>query len=1168
MTMPTLNHPQPVSRPLLLRILTVPFIALTALTLCLPATAAGNDAAGNDAAGATGSSAPADWSQLIAADRPVVYWSFDGDSPEIPDRQAAPLTGVVAGALKFRSDGPARESSRYFDAANRAIEFSGSGAAIKVTDPGEHSVLDFDAGDAITLEAWVNPRPFRGSRYMYIVGKGRTNNRGVPRDNQNYALRLQGKGTDAVLSFLFRSAGDEKAGPGFHRWTSTGSFPVDGQWHHVAVTYEFGTANSLRGYIDGQPVDGVWDIEGATSRAPVTDNDELWIGSSMGLNAGSTFHGLLDEVAVYRTALPPERMLDRVPKARRPAPPPLPETSPPRDRVLVEVLAGIPDNVGWPNEMPEPTESWTEPAFAFFDMPKRYSDRGIQVDRPNPLILRARSLIRVPAGRHRLLLRTLRYGRLYIDGQLVLETPVRSHRPNAHGGMYDLASRLAPGSRQLYPGTEERLAEFDSDGSVHEFRLEIHLGGQKRRLELGETSLSIAPAIDQDSSGDSAGQVFHIVHPQQEVIPLTDQGWEAYEKQRRREYVAINQQRRLKAGSREAVYWNRRHELARRIIGNWPDLKIPTVSNDQFVSNAIDRFVVARLEQAGLHPGALTDDWAFLRRVSLDLIGTPPSPELIADSFAQPPSRRRAYLIDRLLEHPGWADAWVGYWQDVLAENPNVVNPTLNNTGPFRWWIHESFLDNKPVDRFATELIEMRGSSHFGGPAGFELATQNDVPYAAKAHIIGQAFLAMEMKCARCHDAPYHDFDQRDLFSLAGMLKRSPQTVPTTSSVPAGATNSELVEVTLKPGESAPVSWPFTEQLNGTIPPGVLRSPGDPREELAARITSPHNQRFPRVIVNRMWKRYLGRGLVEPVDDWEHATPSHPGLLDYLGRELVLSGYDLKHVARLILNSQTYQRTVSVPETPEHASLYAVGTRRRLTAEQLVDSLFAISGKEFRAGDMNIDVDGSRSYQSSLNLGIPRRAWMFSSLSNERDRPSLALPYAQPFVTLLETFGWRPSRQSPVSERNQAVNVLQPAIIANGTLGRRFTRLSDDSAFTRMALRQRPVSELVDAVFQRVFTRPPNSEERALFVELLSEDYADRINREELDSPPPRQPGARTGVGWSNHLHPDANMLQIRTQEQVRRGDIPTRKLHPQWRERFEDMLWTLMNSPEFIFVP
>ena len=143
----------------------------------------------------------------------------------------------------------------------------------------------------------------------------------------------------------------------------------------------------------------------------------------------------------------------------------------------------------------------------------------------------------------------------------------------------------------------------------------------------------------------------------------------------------------------------------------------------------------------------MVDDATFLRRLSLDTIGTIPSQDLIEEFTRRQElgEDARQWAIDYLLEKDGWADHWTSYWQDVLAENPNIVNPTLNNTGPFRWWIHESLIDNKPMDRFVTELIMMEGSRFYGGPAGFAVASQNDVPLAAGPHIIGQAF--WEFRC-------------------------------------------------------------------------------------------------------------------------------------------------------------------------------------------------------------------------------------------------------------------------------------------------------------------------------------------------------------------------------------------------------------------------------------
>lgn len=1113
------------------------------------------------------------WSRIVKEDAPILWWSFDGEKPNQPVTlgKDKSLKQQVVGEIKVGQAGPRRSVSPLFTADNKSIEITSKVGVIKVTDSGEKSLLDFDKGDAITIEAWVKPDPFGGTRYMYIAGKGRTYEKGFSRENHNYSLRLQGKGPDAVLSFLFRTRADKKAPGDWHRWTSKAGFKVDKGWHHVAVTYEFGKANSLVGYVDGQPVPGVWDMGGATDRAPVVDDDQLWIGSSMGMGRTSSFDGQLDEVAIYRNALARERFMIRVPYFPKPSPPPMPQSAPPRDEILVEVIEGIPDSPSWPATMPEPTESWKEPAFAFFATPQRYSPKALRIDRGNPLILRGSSVMKLPAGKYNFLVRTLRFGRLFIDGELAVETPKRGHRGGGHGKMYELESKLAPGSRQLFPGAIERMVEVELDGKDHEFRFEVHAGGQSRRVEFGETSVSFAPVstssgknVKTPNNGTTPFRVLSTLRD----IPMTNRGWESYERQRRNDYVQMDQQKRREVGGAEQQHWNQRHKVAQQIVGAKPDIDPPNVDAGTEIGNDIDRFILARLKKEPVKPAPLCNDWTFMRRVSLHLIGTPPSPKLVTEFMTDKSSDRRARFIDQMLEHPGWADHWVGYWQDVLAENPNIINPTLNNTGPFRWWIFESFLDNKPFDRFATELISMEGSATFGGPAGFEMASGNDAPFAAKAHIISQGFLALEMKCARCHDAPYHDFAQEDLFSIAAMLKRSPQKVPKSSTIPGGQSNSELVKVSLKPEQPISAKWPFAEKVGSAIPDGILQSSSDSRRELAARVTSPYNDRFAEVLVNRLWHRYLGRGLVISMDDWETKEPSHPDLLRYLSREFVLSGYDVKHVARLILNSHTYQRQIAAVDDEAPAELFAAPVRQRLSAEQLVDSLFATSGKNFRAGDMNIDVDGSREIRNSINLGIPRRAWMFSSMSNERDRPSLTLPHVAPFVSTLETFGWRSSRQSPQTIREEEATVLQPAIIANGTLGRRFTRLSDDSEFTELALMDQPASELVNAVFVRALTRQPGSEERAMFVELLSDGYDERINLDEIDKLLPPLPALRTGVGWSNHLHPDANTLQVETHDVVNRGDPPTKRLTSAWRERFEDMLWALMNSPEFMFAP
>jgi Protein of unknown function (DUF1553)/Protein of unknown function (DUF1549) len=527
---------------------------------------------------------------------------------------------------------------------------------------------------------------------------------------------------------------------------------------------------------------------------------------------------------------------------------------------------------------------------------------------------------------------------------------------------------------------------------------------------------------------------------------------------------------------------------------------------------------------------------------------------------------KRNRVIDELLASSGWANNWVGYWQDALAENPNIVNPTLNNTGPFRWWLYEALLDNKPLDRFATELVLMEGSQRYGGTAGFAIASENDAPLAAKAQNLGLAFLAFDMRCARCHDSPNHNFSQEDLFNLAAMLHRGVQTLPATSTIPGDEKShaSLIVKVTLKPGQKIQPRWPFETYFSGDVPKQFLSNLADPREELALRITSPQNPRFAKVMVNRLWARYLGRGIVEPVDDWETAQPMHPELLDWLARELIWHDYDAKHIARLILNSQAYQRVPTADA--DRARLVAAPLRRRMTAEQVLDSLLIAAGKEVHVEEMNIDVVSSRLETSSINLGLPTRAWMFTSMSNERDRPSLSLPGAQNAVTLLEAFGWRPSRQDPLTYREKEPTVSQPAIVANGVIAKRIAQLSEDSVFVRLALAAETPADFVEAAYRQILNRPPTAAERDLFVALLADDFSSR----KTGVAPGRVPGwpTRDGVSWSNHLQTKSNEVRIARQKEFEKGDPPTTQLTKAWRERAEDMVWALVNSPEFVWIP
>lgn len=562
----------------------------------------------------------------------------------------------------------------------------------------------------------------------------------------------------------------------------------------------------------------------------------------------------------------------------------------------------------------------------------------------------------------------------------------------------------------------------------------------------------------------------------------------------------------------------------------------------------------------------LADDLTFLRRITLDTVGVPPSEAEIHTYLADAADQRRRRAMQRLFADPRRADHWMGYWQDVLAENPNLLSGSLNNTGPFRFWLHEALVDDKPMDAIVTELIRMEGDANNGGPAGFGTAGQNDSPFAEKGLILAGAFLGVEMKCARCHDSPSHESKQEDLFKLAAMLNREPLVVPATSSVPmdklSAGGRKPLIKVTLAPGTTVQPVWPFPQFVEAKAAEPLAENPQSSRDRLAATITAPQNERFAQVMVNRIWHRLMNRGLVTQPNDWEKSEITHPQLLQWLAREFVRSGYSVNAVCQLIFESHAYQRQSS-PLLKEPEALYVAPAPRTMSAEQVVDSLFSAAGKPFRVEELCFDLDG---VSNQRTMGQATRAWMLTSTSNERDRPSLTLPRVQAVLTVLESFGWRGARQSPVTVRESAPNVLQPAVLANGTMSAWVTRLSEEHEMVPLALEVQSPEELVKRVYLRLLTREPDAKELEEGVALLRPGFEERAQT----TPPVASTGKRKRplyVTWSNHLDGPANALASDIESAARRGDPATTRLQPIWREAMEDFLWMMINKPEAIHI-
>jgi hypothetical protein len=251
---------------------------------------------------------------------------------------------------------------------------------------------------------------------------------------------------------------------------------------------------------------------------------------------------------------------------------------------------------------------------------------------------------------------------------------------------------------------------------------------------------------------------------------------------------------------------------------------------------------------------------------------------------------------------------------------------------------------------------------------------------------------------------------------------------------------------------------------------------------------------------------------------------------------------------------------------PEERTFHAPD-RRRMTAEQLVDSYFAAAGQTMDIEPMTLDPDGRRASSSRNTFGKPHRAWMLVSLSNERDRPSLTFPRAAVVADVLGAFGWSADRQAPRTDRETDANIRQPAVLANSTLTVWLTRASHGSPLADLAAEAASAEHLVESVFLRFLNRFPSAAERSLFVPPLAERFSERllpVDQQELPlawEPLPQ-------VTWSNHLRSEANTIQ---QELARRAEIgppPDARLRPEWREVYEDFVWSVVNLREFVWLP
>ena len=348
--------------------------------------------------------------------------------------------------------------------------------------------------------------------------------------------------------------------------------------------------------------------------------------------------------------------------------------------------------------------------------------------------------------------------------------------------------------------------------------------------------------------------------------------------------------------------------------------------------NAIDELVRIKLEKIQLVPSELADDATFLRRLWLDTIGTLPSPEEVRQFLADPAVDKRAHWTDKVLDRPEYADYWALVWADILL----VDRQKLGERGAYELhhWLRQQFATNRRYDEWVSELITATGNSGTNGPVNLFRAAETPEELT---RTVSQAFLGVRMECAQCHHHPFEKWSQDDFYGLAGYFNGLER-----KSI---APNRVFVyHVGLKESRI-----PFSNKLVAVRPldgVAVTASEGDPRRGLATWLVAADNPWFAKLAANRLWKHFLGRGLVEPEDDLRSTNPAtNEPLLTLLSQSLIDQHFDLKALMRTILNSRTYQLSSATNGSNEDDEQnFSHHYVRRLPAEVLLDAISHATG--------------------------------------------------------------------------------------------------------------------------------------------------------------------------------------------------------------------------------
>lgn len=487
--------------------------------------------------------------------------------------------------------------------------------------------------------------------------------------------------------------------------------------------------------------------------------------------------------------------------------------------------------------------------------------------------------------------------------------------------------------------------------------------------------------------------------------------------------------------------------------------------------NFIDELVLKKLVALRIPPSPRCTDQEFIRRAFLDCVGALPSAEEVTAFVADRSADKRARLVDRLLERPEFVDYWSYKWSELLLVSSRKLQ-TPNMWAYYRF-VRQAVAENRPWDRFARDILTARGSTLENGAADYFLL-HPDV--AELTETTSLTFMGLSIACAKCHNHPLEKWTQDQYWAFANLFSR------------VGLKNGDRANEQFV--QTQPVGEAPHLRKGVAMPPAALdakplslESPVDRREYFADWLIASENPYFAKALVNRVWRNFLGRGLVEAEDDLRQTNPpTNAELLDALAKDFVAHKYDVKHLIRTIMLSATYQRSsVPVPGSETDDRFYSHYLVRRLPAEVILDAYAQVTGvptpfDQIRAG-------GS---------GAPQAATNNYPLGTRAQQ----LPDTQLISRFLDAFGRAQRAQTCSCERTQDASVPQALHLNNGQTLNDKLRAKDSLVSKWLAANMTDEAAVRD-LFLRALAREPSADELKRTLAVLADAAADR--REALE---------------------------------------------------------------------